>query len=1081
MDRPKALRADTIQLAETVLGQPYFSDPLLETALHADPSQFHEDTYNARHLIHTAVLRGLASLRHADRLARNGDFDPTTWQPSDGDLEALRTQLSPAIARIAILNNFDAWMDRTKYGSAAGLWPLQQVAMNDTWKTLKELPKDSRDPNSNFGVSTRFELATGFGKTILALKTAQAAGVGQIIGGSVPVKPRMLYVTSRRHLIRQLKEDAAKHTPDIPVSKLYWVNSHAPDGIAATTYPALIERLERDADFLNNYRGGIVCLDEVHNSLGPLFQEKIEDVKKDTLVLAYTATPSYADGRTVRDLFPHLTSEYDIPTCIQNGAIRGVQLLAISSGHEFTIDTKDLNDDDLALGDFRTSDLYALVDSHDRNTQIADIAQAFVEGGRPAYISCIPGRKCRHSQLLKGILDQRQIVDAVTGETRLLRAEIVNSYLPRAEVKKHKAAFEAGELDVLLDVGLLGEGSHLKGLLAMVLTSPTTSSLRHVQRFGRGLHKDEAQPAVPYTVVAEIFDKLTYIVNESEFVKRLPARYFTSWDIFQDTAFENGVIYEATGKRTPRSQGGNEGQIVKGVKLPAQVVRSMQQFDPELLHAAFFVRTSTTELGPPPEGLAPIGDLIKAAGRYGEMTPEFARKTIKRKLDIDSTLYMGTHHPVFCAPNTKEVIEILKESPILDKPPEGWKNAATIAKKYGLSDRKVRKAIEDLGPTLQSKPFSSKGSRDNEGIAFYPPEDQERIYTRAKPLEDLAPGDHTAKSIADECGTNQEGVNAFFKSRGHTGEPKKGSKGIRTATYSAQQRAAFRDYFYGREVPPRAAFIQDLVEATGLTRHTVDYRLKDQHLGVYVHKGGGNNRFIEAEMVPSIIGLIDPRFSGVIDLDTYAEHYDLEPQQVMAILNTCQGGNEHILVVGSVRLLKPAILPELNEATMRYIKGKGRSLGASLQRVASETVKQVPIPADAKLVRIEGALRQLGWSIESLLTLMRVARIPRQALARDPATNELIMHNEFMRRLINHTARLQEATSDDYTLAEAAEKLHMNTSDLFTFVTSETPNREILRVLRKNAKSNSPPTAIDVYLSAQSIVHVAYARQKPGN
>ena len=221
------------------------------------------------------------------------------------------------------------------------------------------------------------------------------------------------------------------------------------------------QRLERirPEDF------SLLVVDEAHHAAADSYRRVIDYVDA-RLTLGVTATPFRADKQGLDDLFgPKPVFTYPLRQALDDGWL--VQ------PRQFLIRTDvDLNGVRTHAGDFAAGDLSERIDCESRNQLVVESWQK-LGYGRPTVVFGVTVAHCR------------SLTDTFTAYG--FAAETLSANTPddkRAEVIRDLGA---GEIDAVVNCGILTEGTDIPPLSCIVLARPTKSLGLYTQMIGRVL------------------------------------------------------------------------------------------------------------------------------------------------------------------------------------------------------------------------------------------------------------------------------------------------------------------------------------------------------------------------------------------------------------------------------------------------------------------------------------------------------------------------------------------------------------------------------------------------------------------
>lgn len=212
---------------------------------------------------------------------------------------------------------------------------------------------------------------------------------------------------------------------------------------------------------------GLVIVDEAHHATAATYRRVIDYYRQNasTKVLGVTATPDRADEEALGQVYESVAYDYEILNAIEDGWLVPIQQQMVEvSGLDFSgIHT--------TAGDLNGAELAAVMEE-ERN--LHEIAGPTIEivGQRRALVFAA---SVAHAERLCGILNRHRDGCAgwVCGKT------------DKDERRKTLAAFSAGNLQYVVNVGVLTEGFDDPGVEVVVMGRPTKSRSLYAQMVGR--------------------------------------------------------------------------------------------------------------------------------------------------------------------------------------------------------------------------------------------------------------------------------------------------------------------------------------------------------------------------------------------------------------------------------------------------------------------------------------------------------------------------------------------------------------------------------------------------------------------
>ncbi|HEY6780353.1 MAG TPA: DEAD/DEAH box helicase family protein [Thermoleophilaceae bacterium] len=350
------------------------------------------------------------------------------------------------------------------------------------WDAAEEAEEEEAVPEAALddpGADRRFwfEHATGAGKTVAALGFVEASRTGGV-----------LILTHRRNLVDQflgeLRERGYKNRIAPPMLN---DKGEPPAGgpVTVETYQWFVRNAGKISDAYT-----IVICDEAHTALGEKTSAAIRQWTGPVFV-GMTATGALI-ARHVTDLFPTQTSRFDLAQAARRGVIAPLRCVRIPPG----VGVRSISKVPLRRGevdqDFDQEELAALLDQTPFNVAIADLYKTRFRDLPGVVYSA--GVRHAHNVAL-AFQDAGMKAKAVSGET------------PKRELTRILAAYERGEIDVLVNAQLLAEGWNSPRATVCMHLAPTASKRIYQQRVGRvtrrtpgkeaGIVVDFVHPATP--------------------------------------------------------------------------------------------------------------------------------------------------------------------------------------------------------------------------------------------------------------------------------------------------------------------------------------------------------------------------------------------------------------------------------------------------------------------------------------------------------------------------------------------------------------------------------------------------------
>jgi hypothetical protein len=324
-----------------------------------------------------------------------------------------------------------------------------------------QLPEQPEDPNA--ARRFWFEHATGSGKTVAAMGFVEASRTGGI-----------LILTHRRNLVDQFHDELRTRGYSKRISPALLGGKDPANGpVTVETYQWFVRNAGKISDAYT-----IVICDEAHTALGEKTSASIRRWAGPVFV-GMTATGALI-ARHVTDLFPTQTSRFDLAQAARRGVIAPLRCIRIPPGPGVrTIAKVPLRRGEVDT-EFDQEMLAELLDQLPFNVAVADLYKTRFNG--------VPG-----VVYAAGVRHAYNVAEAMRSEG--LKAQAVSGETPKRELARILAAYERGEIDVLVNAQLLAEGWNSPRATVCMHLAPTASRRIYQQRVGRVTRRQPGKEA----------------------------------------------------------------------------------------------------------------------------------------------------------------------------------------------------------------------------------------------------------------------------------------------------------------------------------------------------------------------------------------------------------------------------------------------------------------------------------------------------------------------------------------------------------------------------------------------------------
>lgn len=290
-----------------------------------------------------------------------------------------------------------------------------------------------------------------------------------IVNQVIPSGRRVLVVTKDWFLLGQAADDLLQRHPDAQHHLGYvgdggrtFMPTVAQTGRSAVVYTTIQTWVSRaNKDFKDDFFDYVI-IDELHWGEGaPSYDLLLNRYAATSVFLGFTATPRQWSS------FQLVGRAFDFEDLV------GAQILAQPVIFEAT--NTGVNwapERSSEHGDFTQPSLNQLAVNDARNTKIVE---TYLEHRRAFGQTVVFACNIAHAKMLAALFDARDV-----------RAEAVYSKLKTSECQRILRTFRDGDLDVVVNVGMLTHGVDIPSIKTVFLARPTTSDILFSQMIGRG-------------------------------------------------------------------------------------------------------------------------------------------------------------------------------------------------------------------------------------------------------------------------------------------------------------------------------------------------------------------------------------------------------------------------------------------------------------------------------------------------------------------------------------------------------------------------------------------------------------------
>lgn len=297
------------------------------------------------------------------------------------------------------------------------------------------------------------QLPTGGGKTVMA---------ASMLDGAADREMRSWFAVHRRELIEQ----TSRTFREVGIAHGFIASGMPANGIYAVQL-AGVQTLINRLDTIKEPK--LIVWDEAHHATATIWST-IMARYPDAYHIGLSATPQRLDGRGLRGHFDVMVKGPSVAELIRRGFLCQYTYFAPGKPDLLGVPTR--------AGDFNRGELG---DVMDRPKLIGDVVEHYhrLAAGKQGIVFAVSRDHSRH------------IADAFIGNG--VRAAHIDGSMTERERGRIVDAFRAGDLEIMVNVDLFGEGFDVPGLVYCGLARPTKSLALYLQQVGRALRVMEGK------------------------------------------------------------------------------------------------------------------------------------------------------------------------------------------------------------------------------------------------------------------------------------------------------------------------------------------------------------------------------------------------------------------------------------------------------------------------------------------------------------------------------------------------------------------------------------------------------------
>lgn len=423
---------------------------------------------------------------------------------------------------------------------ASALRPEQEPVFASFQDFLLELATRPKEPARP--PLCRIVLPPRTGKTVVAAHIIERTGL------------TATFVVPTKTLVRQVAAELEARLPGIPIGMYYGdVKQIVEHGVNVATY-SILQRRRSDTEVPDSLSSaGLVIADEAHHAMTESRMGLLVDSFDPLAVrLALTATPDYSSTKRLCHHFPDLIHEISMYEALQLDLLAPLRLWVA----EVNADASRVR---MIAGDYDTETLGRLMSTAPffRATELFRYAKP--NNAMPAVICCVSRQQAY--DLTKYLSKHRPVGSPEPG--------LILGDTPDDERQGILSRFEHGDLDTLVQVGVLIEGWNSPRCKLLVDLAPSHSRVRATQKFFRVMTRCGDREARIYVLIPDGLPEMP----------TLPTDLFGNpFDDYECGALltkstSSGALEDLD--RTPQTP-------IRGVRVKKRVVASLRLEKPQL-------------------------------------------------------------------------------------------------------------------------------------------------------------------------------------------------------------------------------------------------------------------------------------------------------------------------------------------------------------------------------------------------------------------------------------------------------------------------------------------------------------------
>ena len=338
------------------------------------------------------------------------------------------------------------------------------ITKNDGLRNYQQAMIDRLDEAWRQYRSVMVQMPTGTGKTVLmaeVIRRSLTPGPSPIREGSSDKNAGILIVAHRRELLDQIRGTVSYFGIDMEKNRI------------------VVESIQKLSRLMSDGRSkmddvpftpSLVIIDEAHHALAKTYR-MLWDRWPQAKFLGLTATPCRLTNEGFLDLFQTLLQSHTIQEFIRMGWLSDFDYVTAEPDNPILKQVGGLKKRG-ADGDYQTREMAMVMDCEESIENLYQAYRKYVNG-KKGIVYAIDRNHARHITEYY----QRQGVNCCW----------IEAGTPSAERDRLVQEYRDGEIDVVVNVDILGEGVDFPEVEFIQLARPTLSLSKYLQQVGRGM------------------------------------------------------------------------------------------------------------------------------------------------------------------------------------------------------------------------------------------------------------------------------------------------------------------------------------------------------------------------------------------------------------------------------------------------------------------------------------------------------------------------------------------------------------------------------------------------------------------